>query len=253
MIQWAGMQSGYLCGNSEQFYLGKWSKAFAFLRDRACIFAIVRTGRSRKDLLSATLHGLNLLMRFPQTRKGVVRIMRTSVGAQRGVFIRVELGMRTGLSHWWRSFFSIGDEARRTALDVLRERYVDETEHEKRFTQHARQMHYPQYRETLLHIAAEEAEHAGLLAKKIIELGGKLPEVTGERASTEQSSWQHLLEDLNEEGHCAGELMEQTWAVATDYPDIAMLLEQISRGEKKHRDEIRKMLMRSDPFAGSLA
>jgi len=115
------------------------------------------------------------------------------------------------------------------------------------------EMHYPQFREKLLHIAAEETEHAGLLAKKIFDLGGKLPEVTGERASTEQSSWQHLLKDLKEEGHCAGELMEQIWAVATDYPDIAALLEQISKEEKKHGDEIREMLMRSDAFAGSLA
>jgi rubrerythrin len=114
-------------------------------------------------------------------------------------------------------------------------------------------MHYPQFREKLLHIAAEETEHAGLLAKKIFDLGGKLPEVTGERTPTEQSSWQHLLKHLNEEGHCAGELMEQIWAVATDYPDIAALLEKISKEEKKHCDEIREMLMRSDAFAGSLA
>jgi rubrerythrin len=47
--------------------------------------------------------------------------------------------------------------------------------------------------------------------------------------------------------------MEQVWAVATDYPDIATLLEQISKEEKKHCDEFREMLMRSDAFAGSLA
>lgn len=113
--------------------------------------------------------------------------------------------MRAELSHWWRSFLNIVDEARRTALDILRQRYVDESEHARQFNQHARQMHYPQFRETLLHIAAEETEHARLLAKKIVDLGGKLPDVTGERASTQQSSWQHLLKDLNEEGHCAGE------------------------------------------------
>jgi len=161
--------------------------------------------------------------------------------------------MKTELFHWWRSFLGIGDEARRTALDILRERYIDESEHAKTFTQHARQMHYPQFRETLLHIAAEETEHARLLAKKIFELGGKLPEVTGEQASTKQSSWQHLLKDLNEEDHCAGELMEQIWAVATSYPDIAELLERISKEEKNHCDEFREMLMRSDAFAGSLA
>jgi len=147
----------------------------------------------------------------------------------------------------------IGDEARRTALDILRQRYLDETEHAELFNQHARQMHYSQFRKTLLCIAAAETEHAELLAKKIIDLGGKLPEVREERALTDQSSWQHLLKDLNEEDHCAGELMEQIWAVATDYPDIAMLLERISEDEKKHRDEIREMLMRSDAFAGSLA
>ena len=161
--------------------------------------------------------------------------------------------MRTELSHWWRRFLGIGDEARRTALDILHKRYVDESEHAKKFNQHARQMHYPQFRETLLHIAAEETEHAGMLAKKIIDLGGKLPEVTGKRASTDQCSWQHLLKDLNEEGHCAGDLMEQIWAVATGYPDIAVLLERISKDERKHRDEIREMLMRSDAFALSLA
>lgn len=161
--------------------------------------------------------------------------------------------MRGELSHWWRGFLGIGDEARRTALDILRQRYLDETEHAKTFNQHALQMHYPQFRDRLLHIAAEETEHAGLLAEKIIDLGGNLPEVAGEKAPTEHSSWQHLLKDLNEEGHCAGELMEQIWAVATEYPDIALLLENISKDEKKHRDELREMLMRSDGFAGSLA
>ena len=160
--------------------------------------------------------------------------------------------MRTALSHWWRSFLGIGDEGRLTALEILRKRYVDETEHSKEFTQHAGQMHYPQFREGLLHIAAEETKHAGLLAEKIIELGGSLPEVTERRPATDQSSWQHLLQDLDEEGHCAGELMEQIWGVAEDYPDIAMLLERISKDEKKHRDEIREMLMRSDALAGSL-
>ena len=161
--------------------------------------------------------------------------------------------MRTGLLHWWRSILGIGDEAQRTALEILRERYVDEIMHAEKFNRHAGEMHYPQFRDKLLHIAAQEKAHAGLLAKKLTELGGTLPEVTGARASTEQSSWQYLLKDLNEEGHCAGELMEQIWAVAPDYPDIAMLLERISKDEKTHRDEIRDMLARSDAFSGSLA
>ncbi len=161
--------------------------------------------------------------------------------------------MSTELSHWWRSFLGIGDAARQTALDVLCTRYIDEILHAEKFNQHAREMHYPQFREKLLQIAEEESEHAELLAKTISNLGGTLPEVRQERTSPHQSSWQHLLKDLDEEDHCAGELMAQVWAVQTDYPNIATLLERISKDEKTHRDEIREMLMRSDAFAGSLA
>jgi rubrerythrin len=161
--------------------------------------------------------------------------------------------MRTELSHWWRGFLGIGNEMRRAALDILCKRYVDEIVHAEKFEQHAGEMRYPQFREKLLCIAAEETEHAGWLAKKIGNLGGKLPDVREQEESTEQSSWQHLLKDLEEEDHCAGDFTEQIWAVQTDYPDIAELLERISKVEKKHRDTIREMLMRSDGFAGSLA
>ena len=78
--------------------------------------------------------------------------------------------MKTALSHWLRSFLGIGDEARRAALDILRKRYVDEIAHAEKFNQHAGEMRYPQFREKLLRIAAEETEHAGWLAKKIIDL-----------------------------------------------------------------------------------
>ena len=163
------------------------------------------------------------------------------------------MSLSTELAHWSRGFFGVGNEARRTALDILRRRYVDEIEHAKRFKFHAGQMHYPQFRERLLQIAAQESAHAGRIAQKIIALGGTMPEVRRESESTKQSSWQSLLKDLDEEGHCAGELAEQIWAVQTDYPDIAALLERIAEDEKKHRDEIREMLMRSDAFADSLA
>ena len=38
-----------------------------------------------------------------------------------------------------------------------------------------------------------------------------------------------------------------------EHPDITKFLQEIFQEEKKHRDEIREMLMRSDPFALSLA
>jgi rubrerythrin len=146
----------------------------------------------------------------------------------------------------------IGDEARRTVLDILRQRYLDETEHAEKFRQHAEKMHYPQFRKELLHIAEQEAEHSQWIAKKLVALGDSLPEVRGVRM-TEESSWKYLLKDLEEEGRCAGDLMEQIRTVHSDYPDIAALLQRIFEDEKKHCDKIRDMLMRSDAFAVSLA
>ena len=61
------------------------------------------------------------------------------------------------------------------------------------------------------------------------------------------------IEELPRKQEQHDELMEQIQTVQSDYPDIAALLQRISEDEKKHCDEIREMLMRSDAFAGSLA
>ena len=162
------------------------------------------------------------------------------------------MSLKTEFTHRLRDFFGIGDEARRTALDILRQRYLDETEHAEKLRQHAEKMHYPQFRKELLHIAAQETEHTQWVAKKLVALGDKLPEVRKIHL-TEESSWKYLLKDLEEEGRCAGDLMAQIRTVQSDYPDIAALLQRISEDEKKHCDKIREMLMRSDAFALSLA
>jgi rubrerythrin len=162
------------------------------------------------------------------------------------------MSLNTEISYWMRSFLGIGDEPRRKVLEILRQRYIDATEQAARFMRHAEKMHYPQFREKLQGIAVQETEHADWLAKKIVALGGKLPEVR-EGRSTEESSWKHLLKALDEESRSTGDLMEQIWSVQSDYPDIAALLERISEDEVKHRNEIREMLMRSDAFADSLA
>jgi hypothetical protein len=77
-----------------------------------------------------------------------------------------------------------------------------------RFTQHAQKMQYPQFREKLLGIAAEEATHAEWIAEKIVLLGGQVPLVP-DLPPTEQNSWQYLLADLADEKHCSQELLEQ--------------------------------------------
>jgi hypothetical protein len=83
-------------------------------------------------------------------------------------------------------------------------------------------------------------------------LEGNLPEVP-ECPSTDENSWQSLLMALEDENRSADRLPEQVRRIGLEHPGITKFLQEISDEQKKHRDEIREMLMRSDPFALSLA
>jgi len=149
-------------------------------------------------------------------------------------------------SDWWQKFLGCSPDGYRAVVKILRERYADEMRHVKLYTQHAERMQYPQFREKLLRIAAEEARHAEWLAQKLTLFGGTLPSVP-EVPATEKNSWQYLLADLDEEEHCSAELIEQMQTVREELPNIAEVLERIYEDGEKHRAEIRGMLMRSDP------
>ena len=155
-------------------------------------------------------------------------------------------------SEWWRRFLDLAPDESANAVDFLRQRYVEEMQRIERFKQHAEKMHYPQYREKFLEMAKEKRRHAERIGEKIIALGGKLPDVP-ERRSTDENSWKLLLMALEDENRSADRLPEQLRRVGLEHPDIAKFLQQISREQENHRNEIREMLMRSDPFALSLA
>ena len=155
-------------------------------------------------------------------------------------------------SKWWRSFFGATPDARLATIEILRQRYVEEMQGKSQLTQHAHQMHYPQFREKLLHIAVDKSKHAQRIGEKILAFGDKLPEVP-ERRATNANSWQHLLTDLAEEKRCADRLPEQIWRIESDHPEISKLLQRIFDAEKMHRQDITAMVMRSDGFALSLA
>jgi bacterioferritin (cytochrome b1) len=155
-------------------------------------------------------------------------------------------------SEWWRRFLTSSPGGDQKAVDILCQRYVEEMQQSYRFKQHAQRMHYPQYQEKLLRLATEKGEHAKLIAEKIVALGGKLPGVP-ERRSTDENSWQTLLMALEDENRSADHLPEQLRRIGLEHPDITKFLQEIFQEQKKHRDEIREMLMRSDPFALSLA
>lgn len=147
---------------------------------------------------------------------------------------------------WWRRFLGLEPHPYLRAIELLRARYLEERQHVMRFTQHARKMQYPQFREKLLGIAAEEAKHAEWIAEKINLLGGQVPEVTAV-PPTEQNSWQYLLADLQEEKHCSEELLEQIQTIQPELPQVAAVLQRIYEDGAKHRQTIREMLIRSDP------
>lgn len=153
----------------------------------------------------------------------------------------------------WRCFLGTSPEGNgKAAVDILRRWYVEEMQQTARFKQHAQKMHYPQFRDKLLELATDKTERARWIAEKIVTLGGKLPEVPESR-SADKNSWQYLLMDLEEENRCAEHLTEQIWSTESDHADITEFLQQIDQAEKKEREAIRGMLMRSDPFALSLA
>ena len=151
-------------------------------------------------------------------------------------------------SDWWRQFLGLSPDGYHEVLKILQDRYADEMHHVNLYTQQAGKMQYPQFRERLLAIAADEARHAEWLAEKITLFGGKLPSVA-EIPAGEKSSWQYLLAALDEEKHCSAELIERMQTVREELPDIARVLERIYEDGEKHRAEIRDMLMRSDPQA----
>ena len=155
-------------------------------------------------------------------------------------------------SEWWRRFLDVAPDESANAVDFLRQRYVDEMQRIERFKQHAEKMHYPQYRGKFLEMAKEKRQHAERIGEKIVALGGNLP-VVAEGRSTDENSWKSLLMALEDENRSADRLPEQLRRIGSEHPDIAKFLQQISREQENHRNEIREMLMRSDPFALSLA
>jgi rubrerythrin len=74
---------------------------------------------------------------------------------------------------WWQKSLGSKSMRREALLNLLRHRYVRERQHAMRYRQHAERMSYPQFRDVLLSIAAEEELHAQWVGAKIVDLGEK--------------------------------------------------------------------------------
>jgi bacterioferritin (cytochrome b1) len=147
-----------------------------------------------------------------------------------------------------RGLFRLFSDGRQSVDEILAERYIEETHHAQQLSFHAERMQYPQFREKLRAMAAVESDHARWIAEKIRSLGGTPPDVPG-ISFQEKNSWQYLLADLEEHRQCAGDLLTQINMLWAEFPGVADTLQRIYDDSVKHRQEIREMLMRSDPQA----
>src|SRR5947199_96286 len=98
-------------------------------------------------------------------------------------------------SDWWRGFLGFSRDGRYKAIEILRQQYVEANQRASQLRRHAQNMLYPQFREKLLRIAADESRHGDQIAEKIKLLGAPLPAVP-ETQFAGGNSWQSLLADL---------------------------------------------------------
>ena len=145
--------------------------------------------------------------------------------------------------------FEVGE--RKTLLEALCDAYRAEANTVARCTQHADQMHYPQFRVELLRIAAEVQAHIPRLREQILALGGPIPSLTSTPVM-EGNSWKCLRRDIEEAQRGCVHLLEWIHQAEREQPAIAVELQRIRKDKLRHREEIRQMFMKSDPYTVSL-
>jgi rubrerythrin len=157
------------------------------------------------------------------------------------------------ISTGWRRFLdALRTDERRRLLQLLTDQYSAEAKDVAQFEEHARHMVYPNFRDRLLRIAEEEKAHVEWLREQIRALGGEVPAVSI-TVKKGGNAWENLLMDIEEEKRDGIEVVQRLYRLAerTD-PQIAAGLRRIQEDEKRHREEIMSMLMRTDPQAFSV-
>ena len=150
----------------------------------------------------------------------------------------------------WRQFLhALQPDHRQRLLEVLYDKSVDEAQDVVQFEEHARRMPYPHFRERLRRIAAEEKAHVQWLQDQIRALGGEVPRTTF-TVKNSKNSWEGLLMDVEEEKRDCTAVLEQLYTVVEPAdPEIAEGLRRIRADEKRHREELLDLLLKSDPYA----
>src|SRR4051812_43023825 len=155
------------------------------------------------------------------------------------------------LSEWLRSTaLRFIDTARQedlhTLITILRETYLETVKVVTYFTHHAEHMYYPQFRQRLQEIVAEEQGHIHWLRETIRALGGELPTSTA-AAKHGKNNWENLRLDLEEEKKDYDELLQGVLKAEHLDPAIAEELRHIRGEERRHREELLELFTKSEP------
>jgi hypothetical protein len=157
---------------------------------------------------------------------------------------------RNFLRRVWNSLRAyLNSDDRWRVLEMLSEEYTEKSENVLKLTDYAAHMVYPQFRDKLLGIAAEEQGYMRWLAEHITALGGQIPQVRfSPRAG--KNGWERLLTVLEKKKRHSSDRIERLLQLERIAPKVAQELRRMRQEEAIHQREIQAMVMRSDPQAG---
>lgn len=154
------------------------------------------------------------------------------------------------VSGWRRVLAAFDVSDRQTLLEILCDAYRAEANTVVQCTQHAHHMHYPHFRAEMLRIAAEVQAHLPWLREQILALGGRLPS-SSPSPILEGNSWEGLRRDVEEAQRGCDRLLEWIHRAEREAPALAMGFQRIRQDKLRHREELRQIFMKSDPYAVS--
>jgi hypothetical protein len=153
------------------------------------------------------------------------------------------------MDNGWQRLLSgfAGDPYRHTLIEDVSDAYRAELALATLCTQHAQRMYYPQFRTELLRIAAEVQAQLPWLQEQILALGGDLPSAAPTLV-LQENSWECFRRDMEEARHGCIRVLESIHRAERENPGIAVGLQRIRKDKLRHREEFRRMLMKSDPY-----
>lgn len=133
-------------------------------------------------------------------------------------------------------------------LHLLQRTYVGEVQDAVQFAHHAQRMYYPQFRERLLQIVAEEQAHAQWLREKIQALGGDVPDPSFS-LKMGKNSWECLRMDVEAEKRSCNDLLQLLHVAERMNAELAEEIRRLRQEERRHHEAMLGMLMKSEPYA----